>query len=120
MTLQARRVRAWVALAAFTATLVVPFLNARHVFRVDDVACAVAAASDPAAARLSAAGAPAGADHCDLCHWLRAVGGAHVSNAALIGARWQPAAPSPAPVHRCPATPARCHGPARAPPSHLV
>jgi hypothetical protein len=37
-----RRLRAWVALAAFLGTLAVPLANARHAFRIDDAACALA------------------------------------------------------------------------------
>jgi hypothetical protein len=71
------RVRAWVALGAFVASLALPFLAARHLTFDDDAACGADTLSTGHARTQFEAPQPATPlGHCALCHWLRAVSGA--------------------------------------------
>ena len=70
-----RRHSAWLALAAFLCSFVLPAFGVDHQLSGDDAACVSAQASE-AGASLTRAAAPADADHCPLCHFQRAVGGA--------------------------------------------
>jgi hypothetical protein len=111
--------RAWATLAAFAATLVVPFVSARHVFRLDDAACATESRSGRAASRLGSAVVDDRADHCALCHWLRAVGGSQIATGTLVRAGLSlQEAPQTLDVD-LPRSSGRRTGPARAPPHSL-
>lgn len=84
----ALRVRAWIALATFAASLTLPFLAARHLTFDDDAACGIetlAVGHTQAQFEASQPGPQVG--HCALCHWLRAVSGAKPGPAVLVTAR---------------------------------
>ena len=78
-----QRVRAWVAIAAFVASFGLPMAAADH--RVaDDAACNVAAVPGGAETRVQNAVPNEAPDHCPLCHFQRAVGGASPTRAARL------------------------------------
>lgn len=84
----ALRVRAWIALATFAASLALPFLAARHLTFDDDAACGIETlAVGHARAQFEAPQAAPQVGHCALCHWLRAVSGAKPGPAVLVTAR---------------------------------
>jgi hypothetical protein len=77
------RIRAWLLLATFVATLGSSELNADH-FGVTDTACgdtSLAARSD-AAKFANPSDAETG--HCPVCHFLRAVSGANTASMASV------------------------------------
>jgi hypothetical protein len=78
------RARAWLALAAFVCSFALPLAATRHSLQADDVACNLTAASAGAEATLRDAPAGSDEDHCPLCHFQRAVGGASASRAVRI------------------------------------
>lgn len=82
-----KRVRAWVAIAAFVASFGLPMTAADHPMRADDAACNLSAGESAGAeSRLQNAAPNEAPDHCPLCHFQRAVGGASPSRAARIAA----------------------------------
>jgi hypothetical protein len=116
----ALRVRAFVALGAFAGTLLVPLVSARHLFQIDDPACArIDWSTGSPAGTIDEAGPASPADHCALCHWMRAVGGSQTDVTVEIAAWLQPAGVLPALVPCGLASPVCAERPARAPPSDL-
>ena len=84
----ALRVRAWIALATFAASLTLPFLAARHLTFDDDAACGIETLDvGHPRAQFEAAQPGPQVGHCPLCHWLRAVSGAKPGPAVLVTAR---------------------------------
>jgi hypothetical protein len=81
------RVRAWVAIAAFVSSFALPLAAADHAVRADDAACNLAADGNGGAeTRLRTPAAASTQDHCPLCHFQRAVGGATPSRTTGLSA----------------------------------
>lgn len=78
------RIRAWLALVAFVCSFALPLTAAEHSVRADDAACNLTAPAAGAQATLRAAAGGGEQDHCPLCHFQRAVGGAHASRPVRI------------------------------------
>ena len=117
----ALRVRAWIALATFAASLVLPFLAARHLTFDDDAACGIEtlAIGHPRAQFEAAQTAPL-VGHCALCHWLRAVSGARPGPAALVTARLDVVPSALALVRQGHGSAVSTHRASRAPPSVIA
>ncbi|HKV98381.1 MAG TPA: hypothetical protein VJN96_01090 [Vicinamibacterales bacterium] len=84
----ALRVRAWIALATFAASLTLPFLAARHLTFDDDAACGIETlvlAHPRVQFEAPQPGPQVG--HCALCHWVRAVSGARPGPEVHVNAR---------------------------------
>jgi len=85
------RVRAWAALTVFVGSLGLPFLAARHLTFDDDAACGVDELTVyHQRTQVEAAQAAPIPGHCALCHWLRAVGGAHPADWGLVATWLEP------------------------------
>ena len=81
------RLRAWVAVAAFVSSFGLPLAASDHAVRADDAACNLTAdGSGGSETQLRTPAAVSTPDHCPLCHFQRAVGGATPSRAARISA----------------------------------
>ena len=64
----------WLTLAAFLASLILPFASRDHFDAADDVDCGSGAlVLYGAVPTLSVPVAPAPTEHCALCHWQRTV-----------------------------------------------
>jgi hypothetical protein len=115
------RVRAWLALGSFLMGFALPFLAARHLTFDDDAACGN---DELVVVRLHTQFEtpkpvqPPG--HCPLCHWLRAVSGAHPDHAPLVATWLEPVAVCPAPVYRAQDVASVTHRPSRAPPTPIA
>jgi hypothetical protein len=72
-----KRFRAWLLLATFAASLVSSSLTFDH-FGIIDAACGDVGLS-AGADRAQLANPDGGAEHCPVCHYLRAVSGASAS-----------------------------------------
>lgn len=83
-----RRAQAWLTLVAFLCTFVLPMARAEHVTAADDTACATAstAARGGDGDRLDASAEGAATEHCPLCHFQRAAGGAAATDRTRIAA----------------------------------
>jgi hypothetical protein len=114
------RLRALLALAAFVGTFSLPLISVGHLAFDDDRACgSIELAGYGADARFAPAQAPIPQNHCALCHWLRAVGGASTSDVSVTRV-WLERGDIAAPVVLTqPVRPALTHGPSRAPPTVL-
>jgi len=113
----ALRVRAWLALGAFVGTLALPVIAARHLTFDDDTACGI---DELTVVRLTTGFEPfqpaPPPGHCALCHWLRAVSGAHPGVARLVATWFEPVSFRPAPVRQGHDVVAVTDRPSRAPP----
>jgi len=117
----ALRVRAWVALGAFVASLALPFLAARHLTFDDDAACGVDTLSTGHARTQFEAPQPAAPlGHCALCHWLRAVSGARPGPEVHVNARLDAVTARIPPVRQGHGTCVQIARASRAPPAPLV
>lgn len=111
-----KRFRAWLLLATFVATLGSSELNADH-FGVVDAACGDAGLAVGGDAAKFGAASESDAQHCPVCHFLRAVSGASAASVAFLAgqdgqvARVVTVAAIPPAVH--PVT-----QPSRGPPAH--
>ena len=115
-----QRVRGWIALGAFAASLALPLQSLRHATFDDDAACgSVGLASSPAQQQLGPVRPAVPAGHCAICHWLRAVGGAKTELAVTTAAWLEPteSRPTPTVVWLGSATP--IERPSRAPPQAI-
>jgi hypothetical protein len=91
------RLRALVALSAFVGSLSLPLLSFGHLALDDDTACgSVVMAFGQPGTRVGLPQSSPRAQHCPLCHWLRAVGGAQAAGAVTAVAWLEPGAPAPA------------------------
>lgn len=77
-----RRVRAWLLLATFVASLGSSQLGADHLGVIDS-ACGEVGLGTGASAKVAIPD-DAGAQHCPVCHFLRAVSGASASSIARL------------------------------------
>ena len=89
-----RRASAWVVLAAFVSSLAVPVLGTGHAQLEDDASCDpyVLGGGHPTE-QFEVVLPPLADDHCAICHWLRAVGGAAPRAASGPHARFDAATP---------------------------
>ena len=78
-----KRFRAWLLLATFVTSLGSSGLNLDHLDIIDSACGEVGLAAGSDAARL-ANPTDTGAQHCPVCHYLRAVSGANVSAQARL------------------------------------
>jgi hypothetical protein len=118
MTPVGHRLRAWTALVAFLGGLGLPFLNARHFGADDDTACGqVSIFNGHTQQQVDAAPAPVPRDHCALCHWQRAVGGAAPSAPVASCSTPESNRLLPAPATRGVGSAAVQERPSRAPPA---
>lgn len=121
MTPVGHRLRAWVALLAFLGGLGLPFLNARHFGYDDDAACGqISLFNGHTQQQYEATAAPIPRDHCALCHWQRAVGGAAPSPAVAAFSAPEPNRLRPIPRTRDNGTAAVQERPSRAPPASIL
>jgi len=118
MSLPGRRIRAWVTLAAFLGTLAIPVATLGHFTPDDDAACGpVIGAPGHASTQVEVPRPAPVPQHCALCHWLRAVGGAAPSVPRVAMSLPTPArVQAPATEHRA-TDPTLNERPSRAPPS---
>lgn len=117
----ALRVRAWVALGAFVASLALPFLAAQHLTFDDDAACGVDTLSTGHLRTQFEAPQPAAPlGHCPLCHWLRAVSGARPGPEVHVNARFDLVTTRIAPVLQGHGTNVQTARASRAPPALLA
>lgn len=117
----ALRLRAWVALSAFVASLALPFLAAEHFTFDDDAACGVDTLSTGHAKTQFEVPQPAPPlGHCALCHWLRAVSGARPGHEVHVNARLDAVSTRIAPVLQGHGTCVQTARASRAPPAPLV
>jgi hypothetical protein len=117
----ALRARAWLALGAFLASLALPFLAARHLTFDDDAACGVDELTlGHAGLQLEASRPSPVPGHCALCHWLRAVGGAHPGDLSFVATWLEPIAYRPALVRQGHDVLAVSDRPSRAPPAAIL
>lgn len=90
------RLRALAALATFVGSLSLPLVSFSHLLQDDDRACgSVLLALGHPWAQLEAPHPSLPADHCALCHWLRAVGGARTSGVVTTHTWLEPGASAP-------------------------
>ena len=85
---------AWCALVAFLSGLAVPLYESHPIDAADDAACATGGGVGPDGVKPVMRAAVPGdhrPDHCVVCHWLRAIGGAVVQDVAALGAPATPA-----------------------------
>jgi hypothetical protein len=117
----ASRFRALVALTAFVGSLALPFVSARHFLFDDDAACGQPSfASAPSTAILDTATPASPSQHCPLCHFQRAVGGASPSS-PIVATSWLTASPALAPAApQSPRTSVVVERPSRAPPACVL
>jgi hypothetical protein len=121
MTPVGHRVRAWVALLAFLGGLALPFLNSKHFGADDDAACGqVSLYSGHTRLEFRAEPPPAPRDHCALCHWQRAVGGASPASPLAAFSNLAPDALRPVPATRVAGASAVRQRPSRAPPASIL
>ena len=111
------RARAWLALVAFVCSFALPLAATAHPLQADDIACNLTAASTGTQATLRTA-PDDGQDHCPLCHFQRAVGGASASRLVRISITSDSAMAVPAPFRRAQA-PVLGTRSSRAPPALL-
>jgi len=114
------RFRALIAVTAFVGSLALPFVSARHFLFDDDAACGQPSfANAPSTAILDVATPAAPPQHCPLCHFQRAVGGASPSP-PIVASSWLSAGPALVPVApQSPRTSVVVERPSRAPPAVL-
>jgi hypothetical protein len=86
------RVRAWAALGAFAGSLLLPSISAGHSATDGDDAGDPALAARHVTEQVEPVRSPVTGDHCPLCHWLRAVGGARPAVGGLPRRVLQPTA----------------------------
>lgn len=80
MVLTAKRLRAWVALAAFLGSVGLPFVSASHMLADDDAACGqVSLVNHHPVVQFERSTPASPLEHCAICHWQRAVSGASTS-----------------------------------------
>jgi len=90
------RLRALAALSAFVGGLSLPLLSLGHLALDDDTACgSVVMAFGQPGTRVESQEPSLPAQHCPLCHWLRAVGGARTADAVTTLAWLEPSASAP-------------------------
>lgn len=79
----------WVAACVLTASLALPVSAFWHLTPDDDAACASLTLTQHPFAQFEVVQTPFGAEHCALCHWSRALGGAalghHEAAAVWLG-----------------------------------
>jgi len=81
-----RRLYGLITLTVFLGSLALPLLPATHFDWNDDTACGAVGLAGSRGDRLStAASASTTPRHCELCHWLRAMGSAAPSGMAATG-----------------------------------
>jgi hypothetical protein len=86
------RLRALLALCVFSGSLSLPLLSFGHFTFDDDAACGSVSLTRPhPGVQFETARRPLPPDHCALCHWLRAVGGARTSVPTTVHAWLEPA-----------------------------
>jgi hypothetical protein len=90
------RLRALLALSTFVGSLSLPLVSFGHLTLDDDRACGsvVLDAGQPWA-QFEPIRPSLPADHCALCHWLRAVGGSRTSNVVTAHTGLEPTAAVP-------------------------
>lgn len=92
------RLRALLALTAFVGSLSLPLVNFGHLTLDDDRACgSIVLALGHPWAQLESPAQSLPADHCALCHWLRAVGGSRTSTVVTTLTWLEPGEPAPVP-----------------------
>jgi hypothetical protein len=90
------RLRALLALSAFVGSLSLPLVSFGHLTLDDDRACgSIVLALGHPWAQLEPIRPSLPADHCALCHWLRAVGGSRTSDVVTPHTWLEPAASAP-------------------------
>ena len=93
------RLRALLALTALGGSLSLPLVNFSHLTLDDDRACgSVVLALGHPWAQFESPRPSLPDDHCALCHWLRAVGGARTSGVVTTQTWLEPSAPAPVPA----------------------
>ena|SRR6186997_2713969 len=81
-----RRLYGLITLTVFLGSLALPLLPATHFDWNDDTACGAVGLAGSRGDRLStAASASTTPRHCELCHWLRAMGSAAPSDMVAAG-----------------------------------
>jgi hypothetical protein len=80
-----RRLFGLLTLAAFLGSLALPLLPATHFDWNDDTACGAVGLAGSRGDRVSTIPASSAPRHCELCHWLRAMGSAAPSDMAATG-----------------------------------
>jgi hypothetical protein len=114
---RARRVTAWMSLAAFLAVLAMPMLPGLHTAAQAEADCAGVGRPGVGRAIGADSAVPIGADHCVMCHWLRAARSATVRPVASAAPSftYEPVAvrPTVSAIGRL----LVLEGPSRAPPS---
>jgi hypothetical protein len=116
-----RRLVALSAIVTFAAGLCLPLLSG-HFLVDDDTACdtdvLVPITSQPNTIQASQPEAPL--EHCAICHWQRAISGAHASARTIAVRAPQPSASVAMDATRTPELTLQHFGASRAPPSGLA
>jgi len=93
---------AWVATCVLVASLALPVSASWHLMPDDDAACVPSGVPGHPVAQLEVVRTGPAAEHCALCHWMRALGGAalghHTATAAWLSPGEISLAISPAPT----------------------
>lgn len=116
-----RRLVALVAMATFVAGLCLPLFSG-HFLVDDDTACdtdvLIPITSQPNTIQASQPEAPL--EHCAICHWQRAISGAHASARTIAVRAPQLSAAVTIDATRAPVVTLQHFGASRAPPSSLA
>ena len=92
-----RRFRAWLLIATFVASLGSSGLNLDHLGIIDTACGAVGLSAGSDAAKMTSP-STTGAQHCPVCHFLRAVSGASVAGQARLAVQAGPTFEFAAPI----------------------
>jgi mono/diheme cytochrome c family protein len=112
-----QRVRGWIALGAFAASLTLPLQSLRHATLDDDAACAPVVLAGGHAERQFEPLTPSPfRGHCAICHWVRAVGGARTEWAVTVAAWLDPSESRPTLAEAWLVSATPIERPSRAPP----
>jgi len=118
MRLSARRLRVWITLAAFLGTFAVPVATLGHFTADDDAACGqISPVAGHLTTQFESPQAAPPLEHCALCHWLRAVGGASPSVPRVVAVVATLNRVAPPAAERAAESPVVSQRSSRAPPS---
>lgn len=116
----ARRLGAWIALVAFSASFGIGWSASSHHEADNDADCGqVQLASSHPRVQFEAAKDPVQATHCAFCHWQRAVSGARLTVVQHASLSLQPIGRPVPPASRTPQSAALDQHASRGPPSEI-